>query len=93
MVEPLDSDEITSHHKKDNIRTIHFRIEKICGQIKNRTCTHGRKNHPYISDDESSFPTVFTEVLVTTLVTNSHKGRGITTVDEIVIYLNTLMDY
>ena len=79
--------------KNKVLREITLIKGKWCGKLKGRMCADGRKQHPYISKDIYTSPTVSTEVLVITLVIDAAEDKDVATYSIARAYLNTKMDF
>jgi hypothetical protein len=57
--------------------------EKGCGKIKGRTCADGRTQRDLCTKDERSSPTVSTDALMMSLLTDAEERRGVATADVV----------
>ena len=66
--------------------------QKRFGQIKARGCADGRKQRVYKGKDETSSPTMSTEVLFLSCVIDAQEGRKVATVDIPRAFMHSEMD-
>ena len=92
VVEPLNPDDLTTQQRRDAPRTVSLLKEKHSGELKGRTCADGSKQQPYVTNEDSSSPTVSTEALMTTFVIDAYERRVVATANVTGAYLNVKMD-
>lgn len=81
VAEPLDHNKLTTQQKKDTLRTVSLLIENLNGDLKDRTCTDGSVQRPYVTKEDSSSPTVSYEASMTTFVIDAYERRMTATAD------------
>ena len=67
---------------------MNFIKQKICGNIKSRTCTDESPRRDYISREEATSPTISLERLFVSLMIDIHKGRAVQNFDISGTYLH-----
>jgi hypothetical protein len=94
VIEPVDPNKLIHSEDKKYYALSHlmFLKEKCCGKIKGRGCADGRKQHMYITKEDSSFPTVSLEVLMLSCVIDAKEGRDVVTADIPRAFMQTDMD-
>ena len=80
-MDPQNADEMTTIKKKAALQYLMFLKQKRCGKIKGRGCADGRKQHKYLTKDNTSAPTVATEALFLTCLINSMELHKFSTVN------------
>ena len=81
VIQPVDGNKLTGAEKKKALQYLMFLKEKRCGKIKGRGCADGRKQRLYMTKDKTSSPTVYTEVLLLTCLTDATEERDVATVN------------
>jgi hypothetical protein len=81
VMSPINKYDLTAAERKGALRYLMFLKEKRCGKIKGRGCTDGRSQREYMSKQETSAPTVTTEVLILTCVIDAIEGRNVAICD------------
>ena len=66
--------------------------QKRCGRIKGRGCADGRKQRLYKTNEETSSPTVSTEALFLSSLTDAEEERKAVTVDIPGTFMHSDMD-
>ncbi len=66
VMSPINKYDLTAAERKGALRYLMFLKEKRCGKIKGRGCADGRSQREYMSEEETSSPTVATEALILT---------------------------
>ena len=68
VIEPIKAAKLTRAENKASLEYLMFLQQKRCRIIKGRGCADGRKQRMYMSKEDTSSPTVTTEVLLLSCV-------------------------
>ena len=92
VFEPLHFNELTKAQRKQGLRLVQLIKKKRSGKIKGRTCADGRPQRRYITQEESTSPTVSIEALMLSLMIDAHENRVVATCDISGAFLHCDMD-
>jgi hypothetical protein len=92
VFQPREASSSTIKQKSDALRAINLIKEKRCGKLKGRTCADGRSQKGLYDKQHTTSPTVSTDGLMVSLVTDSLEQRDVATADVTGAYLNADMD-
>ena len=81
VMEGRKSGELTTAQKKAALKYLMFLKQKRCGKIKGRGCADGRKQRLYKSKEDTTSPTITTEALFLTCLTDAIENRYVVTCD------------
>ena len=81
VMEGRKSGELTTAQKKAALKYLMFLKQKRCGKIKGRGCADGRKQRMYKSKEDTTSPTITTEALFLTCLTDAIENRYVVTCD------------
>ena len=79
--EPRDASTLSPMQKKNALGYLMFLKQKRTGQIKGWGCADGWKQCLYTPKDDASSPTVATESVLLSCVTDAKEHRDVATVD------------
>jgi len=90
---PKSPHELTRVEKKSALEYLVFLKQKKFGRIKAHGCANGRKQCAFMSKEETSSPTVVTELFMITCIINAAENRGdVATVDVPGAFMHADMD-
>ena len=75
------SGDLTTAQKKAALKYLMFLKQKRCGKIKGRGCADGRKQRLYKNKEDTTSPTITTEALFLTCLTDAIENRHVVTCD------------
>jgi hypothetical protein len=78
---PKHRHELTPKQRERMVEAFIFLTEKRSGEIKARKVLGGSVQHNYISKDEASSPTAYTESVIMTAVIDAKERRDVAMVD------------
>ena len=78
---PVHKKSLTQEQRKEALAYLMFLKRKRCGKIKGRGCADGRKQRAYIAREDSTAPTVSTEVVFLTAVIDSMEDWDVAVLD------------
>ena len=78
---PKHRHELTTKQKARMVESFIFLTEKRSGEIKARKVLGGNVQRDYISKDEASSPTAYTEAVILTAVIDAKEKRDVATID------------
>ena len=81
VMEGRKSGKLTTAQKKAALKYLMFLKQKRCGKIKGRGCADGRKQRLYKSKEDTTSPTITTEALFLTCLTDAIENRYVVTCD------------
>ena len=81
VMEGRKSGELTTAQKKADLKYLMFLKQKRCRKIKGRGCADGRKQRLYKSKEETTSPTITTEMLFITCLVDAIENRYVATSD------------
>ena len=81
VMDPKSAEEMTTCEKKGALQYLMCQKQKRCGNIKGRGCADGIKQREYVTNDDTSAPTVATEALFLTCLISSMEHHKVATVD------------
>ena len=81
VMKPVHKCCLTPEQRKEALAYLMFLKRKHCGKIKGRGCEDGQKQRAYITKEESTAPTVSTEVVFLTAVIDAMEGRSVVVLD------------
>lgn len=81
VISPRASKDLTPAQRKEALAYLMFLKRKICGKIKGRGCADGRKQRGYILRADATAPTVATEAVFLTAVSDVFEGRSVAIID------------
>jgi hypothetical protein len=81
VMEPVDKYDLIAEERRGALRYLMFLKEKRCGKIKGRGCADGRPQRDYMTEEDTSSPTVATEALILTCLVDAIEGRDVATCD------------
>ena len=81
VMNPKNANKMTTSLKKSVLQYLIFLKQKICGKIKGRWCADGIKQREYLTKDDTSAPTVATEVFFLTCLINAMDHQKVATVN------------
>jgi hypothetical protein len=84
--------ELTKAERKAALRAISMVKEKRCGKIKGRTVADGRPQRKIYTKEETSSPTVSTDVLMMSILIDAKERRDVATSDVVGAYLHAEME-
>jgi hypothetical protein len=79
VIKPKVADMLTGKEKSDALQYLMFLKQKRGGRIKGRGCANGRKQRIYKTKEDTSAPTVATELLMLSCVINAKEQRTVVT--------------
>ena len=80
-MEGRKSGDLTTKQKKATLKYLMFVKQRHCGKIKGRGCADGRKQRLYKSKEDTTSPTITTEALFLTCLTDAIEKRYVVTCD------------
>jgi hypothetical protein len=81
VMDPINKYNLLAEERKGALRYLMFLKEKRCGTIKGRGCADGWKQRDYMTEQETSSPTVATEALLLSCVIDAVEERDVATCD------------
>jgi hypothetical protein len=78
---PKHRHELTKSQLSKMVESFLFLKEKRDGKLKSRTVLGGNTQRDYISKDEASSPTAFTEAVIITAIIDAKEKRDVGTID------------
>ena len=69
-----------------------FLKHKHCGWVKGHGCTDGRKQHPYMAQEDATSPTVASESVFLTAVVDAWENHAVAVVDLPGAFMQVDMD-
>jgi hypothetical protein len=91
VYQSIDANSLTQEQRKDALRAINLIKEKRCGKLKGRTVADGRSQKDLYDKSETASPTVATDALMLTIITEAHEARDVATADVAGAYLKADM--
>ena len=92
VMEGQKSGELTTAQKKAALKYLMFLKQKQCGKIKGRGCADGRKQRLYKSKEDTTSPTITTEALFLTCLTDAIENRYVVTCDVPSAFMHSDID-
>ena len=90
VVTPIDPDTLYFEEKSKALEAVNLIKQKRCGKIKGRTYADISYKKMYLNEGESvSFPTVYLDELLCTLIIDAHEGHKLATFDVPGVYLHS----
>ena len=81
VMEGRQSGDLTTAQKKAALKYLMLLKQKRCGKIKGRGCADGRKQRLYKNKEDTTSPTITTEALFLTCLTDAIENRHVVTCD------------
>ena len=78
---PVHKKSLTHEQRKEALAYLMFLKRKRCGKIEGRGCADGQKQRAYIAKEDSTAPTVSTEVVFLTAVIDALENRDVAVLD------------
>ena len=78
---PVHKKSLTPEQRREALAYLMFLKRKRCGKIKGCGCADGRKQRTYIAKEDSTAPTVSTEVVFLTAVIDSLENQDVAVLD------------
>ena len=92
VYEAADTTLLTQQERMAALRAINLIKEKSDGRLKGCTVADGSVQRSLYDKSETASPTVSTDALLLTIITDAHKGRDVATADIAGAYLKADMD-
>ena len=81
VMQPVSRKDLSPSQKKEALEYLMFLKKKRCGSINGRGCADGRKQHAYITKEESPSPTLSTEAVFLTAMIDAWENRKVAVLD------------
>ena len=92
VMQPINRKDLTLAQKREALGYLMFLKKKRNGTVKGRGCADGRKQHAYISKEESTSPTISTEAVFLTAVVDAWENRKVAVLDVPGAFMQVDMD-
>ena len=92
VMQPIRHKDLTPEQKRDALGYLMFLKKKRCGKIKGRGCADGRKQHAYITKEQSTSPTISTEAVFLTALVDAWENRKVAVLDVPGAFMQVDMD-
>ena len=81
VMQPIKRKDLTAAQKREALGYLMFLKKKWSGTIKGHGCADGRKQRAYITKEESTSPTISTEVVFLTAVVDAWESQKVVVLD------------
>jgi hypothetical protein len=91
VYEPIDVRTLTKQQRSGALRAINLIKEKRDGRLRGRTVADGRPQKNMYDKSETASPTLATDAMMLTVMTDAHEARDVGTADVAGAYLKVTM--
>ena len=92
VMQPIQRKDLTPEQKQEALGYLMFLKKKRCGKIKGRGCADRRKQRAYITKEQSTSPTIWTEAVFLTAVVDAWENRKVAVLDVPGAFMQVDMD-
>ena len=89
---PVHKKSLTPEQRREALAYLMFLKRKQCGKIKGHGCADGRKQRAYIAKEDSTAPTVSTEVVFLATVIDALENRDVAALDVLGAFMQADID-
>ena len=89
---PISVESMTQKEKSKALESLIFLVEKKSGKIKARHCANGSKQRKWMTQEETTSPTVMTESVLLTATIEAEEHRDVATFDIPNAFIQTNVD-